>query len=132
MADQIDFFGKRSKQNQNRYKWLKAGTFLAAAVISVSATIGLESWVPAVLGAAIFFMEGMLGLSASHQNWLVYRNTCERLKHEKYLFLAKAGSYRNVFEPEPLLAERLEEILSTDRGKWVAIIEGQPNKPKAE
>lgn len=119
LADQINFFNIRSKQNQNRYKWLKAATLLAAAVITASTALSLPIWVVPVLGVAIIFIEGVLSLSSSHHNWLVYRKTCEALKHEKYLFLANAGVYQEPGNREALLAERVEAILSIDHETWL-------------
>ena len=49
-----------------------------------------------------------------------YRATAERLKHEKFLFLAVAGPYKGQTEPERLiaLAERVEEHVSTEHANW--------------
>jgi uncharacterized protein YdeI (BOF family) len=43
-----------------------------------------------------------------HPNWITYRSTCEALKHEKYLYLAKAGPYAAVIDAHVFLAERIE------------------------
>jgi hypothetical protein len=130
LADQINFFNKRSKQNQNRYKWLKATTFIAAAVIAISGALALPIWTVPVLGGAIIVIESILSTSSSHQNWLAYRRTCEALKHEKYLYLANAGPYRDVTDRNPLLAERTESILLADHETWLAIQTEQVKKLK--
>ena len=46
-----------------------------------------------------------------------YRGTCERLKREESLFLARAGPYsrRN---RERLLAENVERLISQGQVKW--------------
>jgi hypothetical protein len=53
--------------------------------------------------------------------WIDYRSTAEQLKHEKYLFLAGSGPYRDLELDEALkrLAERVEERVSTEHAKWV-------------
>jgi hypothetical protein len=33
-------------------------------------------------------------LNQDQQNRVIYRSTCEALKHEKYLFLSDAGPYK--------------------------------------
>ena len=111
----------RSKQNQNRFKWQKASTFLAAGIITASAALSLPIWVVPALGATIIFIESLLSVNSNHQNWLAYRKTCEALKHEKYLYLAKAGPYRDASDSEPLLAERVESILIEDHETWLKI-----------
>ncbi|WP_419626541.1 DUF4231 domain-containing protein [Thiolapillus sp.] len=52
--------------------------------------------------------------------WVTYRATAERLKHEKYLFLSVAGPYKELTESERLivLAERIEEHVSTEHANW--------------
>jgi hypothetical protein len=50
---------------------------------------------------------------------MTYRSTAEALKHEKYLWLAKAGPYSNVKNLDPLLAERVESLISRENAKWV-------------
>ena len=54
---------------------------------------------------------------------MAYRSTAERLKHERFLFLSAAGPYRNRDEPERLilLAERIEEQISTEHAKWINV-----------
>ncbi|HLZ23716.1 MAG TPA: hypothetical protein VKQ30_16520 [Ktedonobacterales bacterium] len=48
------------------------------------------------------------------------------LKHEKYLFLAGAPPYR-VAEADrlPLLAERVESLVSQEHAKWVSARQDQ-------
>ena len=42
------------------------------------------------------------------------------LKHEKYLFLAHAGPYAGSEEGRPLLADRIEGLISQEHAKWVS------------
>ena len=64
------------------------------------------------------------GVSTGNYNdlWTTYRATAEQLKHEKFLFLARSGPYRTLREEEALrlLAERVEERVSTEHAKWVS------------
>jgi len=121
IADQIDFFDKRSKQNQTRYKRLKTATIMFAAAITVSAAFSLPRWLVPTLGALIVVLEGIVHLNSMLHNWLAYRNTCEALKHEKYLHLSRAGPYAGIDDPEKLLAERTEDILNRDRSSWISV-----------
>ena len=51
------------------------------------------------MGVAIVIIEGLQQLCQFHANWTSYR-TCEALRHEKYLFLARSGPY-HLPEEEP-------------------------------
>lgn len=121
IADQIDFFDKRSKRNQNYYKYLKSITIIFAAIITASAAFPLPQWVIPVLGALIVILEGLMQLGSMLQNWLSYRNTCEALKHEKYLSLSKGGPYKDAEDIDQLLSERTEELLGKDRSTWITV-----------
>jgi len=76
--------------------------------------------VPAALGAAIILVEGFLQLNQDQQNWISYRCTCEALKHEKYLFLGRAGPYAGAVDGRALLADRIEGLISQEHAKWVS------------
>lgn len=71
-------------------------------------------------GALIVVLEGFQQLQQYQQNWTTYRSTCERLKHEKYLFAARAGPYAAVARPDALLAERVEGLVSQEHAAWVS------------
>lgn len=120
LEDQIAWYDKKSVYNQNWFKWLKAAVLVAGAAIPVVALAGLPSFVSAVLGMLIVVLEGLQQLNQYHHNWITYRSTCEALKHEKYLYLAKAGPYANANDPTALLAERVEALVSQEHAKWVS------------
>lgn len=45
------------------------------------------------LAAVIVVLEGVQHLYQFQEHWITYRSTAEALKHERYLYLAKAGPY---------------------------------------
>jgi hypothetical protein len=59
-------------------------------------------------------------LQQYQQNWTTYRATCERLKHEQFLFMSHAGPYANEARLEALLAERVESLVSQEHAAWVS------------
>lgn len=128
LADQIDFFDKRSKLNQTRYKSLKFITIFCAASVTASGAFSLPAWGISLLGLSIVVIEGVIQLNTMLQNWLSYRNTCEMLKHEKYLALSGAGQYKEATDPLKLLSERTEEILGNERISWIAAQEDSKNR----
>jgi len=99
---------------------IKVVQILSAAVIPVLAATDLPTWVAGGLGALIVVLESIQQLFQFHSNWTHYRSTAEALKHEKYLYLARAGSYAAATNPEALLAERVEGRVSQEHASWAS------------
>lgn len=126
LEDQIKWYDQKSVHSQSCFKKLKVIELVAAALIPLSAGISAVLPIPyptiiaGVLGALIVVLESFQGLYQFQSNWMSYRSTCEELKHEKFLWLAKAGHYTDAKDPNRLLAERVESIVSTEHAKWVS------------
>jgi len=124
LNDQLDWYDKKSGDNQRRYKQIKVAQFVLAGSIPVFALVGdvWGRWVTAILGASVAILEGLQQLEQYNNLWVSYRATAEQLKHEKYLFLAHSGPYRKLGQEDALslLAERVEEQVSTEHAKWVS------------
>jgi len=120
LEDQIAWYDARSIYNQRAFKLLKFLVIATAAVIPFSAGFELNPWVTGALAIVVIIAEGVQQLNQYHSNWLTYRSTCESLKHEKYLYLAKAGPYASAADPHALLAERVEELVSREHAKWLS------------
>jgi hypothetical protein len=124
LNDQLNWYDKRSGTNQRWYKIIKTTQLVLASAIPVVSFLEIP-WVrlaTAVLGGTVALLEGVQQLGQFHNNWTSYRTTAEQLKHEKYLFLSSSGPYRNLETPDALklLAERVEEQISTEHAKWVS------------
>jgi hypothetical protein len=120
IENEIKWYSQKSQSNQYWFKHLKIIEIVCAAFIPFSAGYSLSNYITGGLGAAIVVLEGIQGVYQFQQNWASYRSTAEALKHEKYLWIAKAGPYSNVENPNPLLAERAESLISREHAKWVA------------
>lgn len=120
LEEQIAWYDRESISNQRWYKRCKVGEVAIAATIPLAAGLGWSAYVTGGLGVAIVISEGLQNLNQFHHNWITYRSTCEELKHEKHLWLAKAGPYADVENPDTLLAERIESLVSREHTKWVA------------
>ena len=74
-----------------------------------------------IAGVLIAVLEAVQQMNQYSTLWVTYRATAERLKHEKYLFLSAAGPYKNLSEPDRLiaLAERVEEHVSSEHANWL-------------
>jgi hypothetical protein len=120
LEDQIAWYNLNSQHNQRWFKALKICQIVVAAAIPVAAAASAPLWLIGSGGALIVVLEGLQQLQQYQQNWTTYRSTCERLKHEKFLFLALAGPYAAVSDPESLLAERVEGLVSQEHAAWVS------------
>ncbi len=123
LEDQIAWYDRKSSAAQRTFKRIKVTEILAAAVIPFLAGISLphDKLIIAGLGVLITILEGFLHLNQYQQIWGSYRSTCEALKHEKYLYLAKAGPYAGSADPRALLAERVESTVSKEDARWSSI-----------
>lgn len=120
LEDQLQWYDGKSSHNQRCFKWMKGTTIAAAAIIPALTTSGVH-WGPqiaAALGVLIVLLEGLQQLNQYQSNWTAYRSTAEALKHEKYLYLAKAGPYLGAAQPAATLAERVEALVSQENAKW--------------
>ncbi len=128
LQDQIGWYDAKSQLNQRWFKGLKVCQIVVAAAIPVAATASAPLWLIGGGGALIVVLEGLQQLEQYQQNWTTYRATCERLKHEKFLFLEGAGPYAAAPKPEALLAERVEGLVSQEHAAWASHRE-EPSKP---
>lgn len=93
---------------------------IAAALIPI--LIGLLSdyyeikIIISILSAVVLICGSLARLGKFHENWLHYRQTCELLKHEKYLFLTATNPYEE--QSFQLLVERVESIISSENINW--------------
>jgi len=119
LEKEIEWYSGKSSRCQQLYKWLKFVEIVAAAAIPLLAGFDAPVEVLAILGALIVVLEGLQHVNQYQSNWITYRSTCEALKHEKFLYLARAGPYEGE-RPHSLLAERIESLISQEHAKWVS------------
>jgi hypothetical protein len=128
LEDQIAWYDRRSGYAQRMYKGLKLSTLGAAALIPLLAGLSATPWITGIVGALVVVLEGIQQLNQYHDRWIAYRSTAEALKHEKYLHAGSAGPYAGAQNPDQLLAERVESLISQEHAKWVSIEEQKPSK----
>ena len=120
LDDQISWYDAKARQAQIRFKVLKAVVIGVAASIPVVAAFDVPVYVAGILGAIVVVVEGLLQAYQYRQNWITYRSTAESLKHEKYLYLARADVYAGSRHPLRLLAERIEGLISQEHARWIS------------
>lgn len=119
LEDQIGWYDRKSRHNQRWFKVLKICQLVLAAAVPVAAGESAPAWLVGGAGALIVVLEGVQQLQQYQQNWTSYRSTSEQLKHEKFLFLARAGPYATD-DRERQLAERVESLVSQEHAAWVS------------
>lgn len=127
LEDEIRWYDEKSARSQRLFKWLKFTEIVAAAAIPLLAVFDAPTAAAAVLGGVILVLEGLQHVNQYQSNWTTYRTTCEALKHEKFLYLARAGPYDGE-NPHPLLAERIEGLISQENAMWVSARQ-EPRQP---
>ena len=133
LDDQLAWYGQKSRAARRAFKRIKITEIIAAALIPLL-TGHTWPYVPYIigsLGVLVTVLEGILHLNQYQENWTNYRNTAESLKHEKFLFLAKAGPYASAADPRVALAERVEALISTENSQWVAASKMAAQQPTA-
>jgi hypothetical protein len=120
LDEQIQWYGSKSSHAQRMFKRIKMIEIIAAAAIPFLAGFSIPDGklVIAGLGVLITILEGVLHLNQYQALWGDYRSTCEALKHEKFVYLAKAGPYAAAADPYALLAERIESLISQEHAQW--------------
>lgn len=123
LEDQINWYDRKSRSAQRTFKRMKIVEIFAAALIPFLTGLKFpyQPLVVGGLGVLITVLEGILHLNQYQQTWTSYRSTCEALKHEKYIYLAKAEPYSSTADPHALLAERIESQVSQEHAQWASI-----------
>lgn len=130
LKDQITWYDNKSGLNKKCFYSFKVVEVVLAALLPLLSGLNVPSIYFGIMGIAIVIIEGILNLFNFHQNWMTYRSTCEYLKHEKYLYEAKSGPYKDIVDPPSLLAERIEEIVSQEHAKWISETKQVKNVPR--
>jgi low affinity Fe/Cu permease len=133
VEDQINWYDKKSQTNQKYFKNIRLMEIVCAATIPFIAGMGNSvpygSIILGVLGVIIAVSAGFSALSKHQENWLMYRTTCETIKHEKYLFLTQSKPYNDDTSFNQFV-ERIESLISKENSQWSRVSkEKTHNKP---
>ena len=130
--DQIKWYDKKSATNKRWFLRMKITEVIMALFIPfltgyiTDKTLELKIIV-GFLGIIVAAIAGLITLIKFQENWIEYRTVAESLKLEKYLYLSKAGPYKNGHDAYPLFVERFESLISTSTKKWVDYVSKQEN-----
>jgi hypothetical protein len=124
--DQINWYEKKGSSNKKMFLRLKVSETILALLIPLLVgyitddMIGLKVIV-GLIGVVVAVLANTITLFKFQENWVEYRAVAESLKHEKYLYITKAGIYTdgNTF---PVFVERFEGYLSKENAQWTTYI----------
>lgn len=119
LTEQIAWYDKAANASQKRYRSIKLAEIVVAASIPASAAVGGSAGLAGVLGSVVVVFAGIQTLFGFQSNWMTYRATCENLKREQHLYLARAGLY-GADDRESRLAIAIEGHISTETTQWAA------------
>ena len=127
LESQIAWYDRKALANQRAYKASKVAIILFALAIPVLAEYGVlpgvhdaRALLVSIAAGVILLLEGLQHLNKWQENWILYRSTCEALRHERQMFLMGSGPYTKLRKPraEQVLAERVSDLVSAERSKW--------------
>lgn len=124
LENQIKWYSNKSSKCQKWYKWLNGYAYFFALLLApmgyyIEQQFYLRQGM-AIIGIIIAILNFFKSQNKYHENWINYRTTAELLKHEKFLFLAKAGEYDSA-DAYKKLVERTESIISSENIDWARI-----------
>lgn len=125
LQDQIDWYDKKSMENQRTFKRLRKAEIIAAALIpfvsGLAAGIGnllIPGFiVTGLLGVAVTIFASILALGKHQETWIEYCTTCESLKKEKFMFQTGVEPYDGE-DAFTLLVKRVETLVSKENTNW--------------
>ncbi len=133
VEDQINWYDGKSKSNQNWFKSLRVIEIISAAIIpffaGYSESIPFGTIIIGCLGVIIAVCAGLSALYKFQENWLMYRTTCETLRHEKFLFVTKTKPYDDE-EAFNQFVTRIENLISKENTQWARVTKEKAHKAK--
>jgi Protein of unknown function (DUF4231) len=121
LEEQLGWYERQSERSKRAFQALKVAQIVVAAAIPAVAAAGASAGFAGALGAVVVVLEGIQQLFQFQQNWIAYRGTAEALRRERYLYEAGAAHYADAAQPDRVLAERLDVILSHEHANWAEV-----------
>jgi Protein of unknown function (DUF4231) len=131
LQDAINWYSKNSSLNKNSYHFLKTSEIIMAVTIPFLTGYLKENdyikYAIGILGLLVAIISGLLVLFKYQEKWLEYRTTAESLKHEKFMFITKAGPYK-ADNSLSNLTERVEILISKENSNWNQFMNSEESK----
>jgi hypothetical protein len=129
LEEQIIWHSQKARNNKKKFRLYQIITIIASALIPIINITGIgfadiqTRIASSVIGGLIAVITSITQLEKYQENWILYRNTSELLKKEKYFFENDAEDYKGLGRDgkNRLLVERVENIVSSETSKYFAI-----------
>jgi hypothetical protein len=118
LDETLQWYDRAARGNRRAYQALRLGSVTFAAAVPVLTTARAPAVATAIAGGVIVVFEGIQQVFRFHDRYITFRSAWNALDREKRLFESRAGRYADNARPEQTLAERLDEILSTETLRW--------------
>ena len=145
VEDQLNFYEKAANRAKRTFMWMQTSIIVLGVLVPVIVNIP-SSWgsgesavdlttaikiAVTVFSLTVAILTGILNFRKYGDLWLSYRLTEESIKHEKFMFLTRAGPYTS--EPAfPSFVEKFESIVSAEHGKFRTLFEEARRPARAE
>ena len=135
VEDQINWYDTKSKSSQRWFKSLRVIEIVSAAIIPFIA--GYSEFIPygtvfiGMLGVVIAICAGLAALNKCQENWLMYRTTCETLRHEKFLFMTSTKPYDGE-DAFGQFVTRAENLISKENTQWARSTKEKSHNKKSQ
>lgn len=122
LKPQIDYYDKKSIQNQKRFYLFSVIDLTLTAFVPV-ASLSSHNIITAALGAGATIASGILLLYKHKDLWTKYRIVCETLKSHEIQFDNRAGVYSSCSEDDAakLFIQNCEKIMSDEHTDWQSL-----------
>lgn len=123
LDDQINWYDKKSTRHKIWFYLFKfIQLVLTASIPFLTSLVLTYPWILKVIsfiGFLLTIIEGILSISKVHEKWIQYREICEFLKKEKYMYSTRTGIYNSPnTDCFKTLVERCETIISKENLNW--------------
>ncbi len=148
VEDQLRYYEKSANKAKRVYTRIQIAIIVLGLLVPVVVNIptdwnnGVELDLAiriavTIMSLALAILNGVSNFRKYGDLWLSYRMTEELLKHEKFLFLARAGKYSEAETAYSEFAQTIESILSAEHNKFRSLVEdakrpaggGKPLRP---
>lgn len=123
LNSQIQWYDLKSKKQKLWYYCLHGLQISISSSIPVMVGFaGKLKWIlviVSVCGGLVTIIEGVTSMVQLHEKWIQYRQICESLKREKYMYENLAGVYDDQdIDLKKTLVKRCESIISNEVTNW--------------
>ncbi len=136
VEDQLSYYEKAANKAKRAYTRIQITIIVLGLLVPVVVNIpsewgnGINLDIPiriavTIMSLALAILNGILNFRKYGDLWLSYRMTEELLKHEKFLYLTRAGKYSEAETAYSEFAQSIESILSAEHNKFRSLIEDE-------